>query len=90
MTIGLSWDAGQTDLDSAVLAVNSEYDVVDRVYWNNLVSNDGSIESLGDARTGDAAGDDESILVHLNSVDSSYTTLFIIISIYDDDNKVFF
>lgn len=68
----MSWDAGETDLDSSVVATNSDFDVVDRVYWNNLVSNDDSIESLGDARTGDAEGDDESINVYLNSVDSSY------------------
>lgn len=90
MTIGLSWESGSTDLDSAVLIGDANSEIVDRVYWNNLISADASIESLGDARSGDAEGDDETIEVSLYRVDESYKTLYIIISIYDSDNLVFF
>jgi len=40
---------------------NPNNEVIDRVYWNKSASDDYSVEHMGDARTGDAGGDDETI-----------------------------
>jgi len=45
---------------------NTAREVVDRVYWQNLNSNDYSILHQGDALTGDAGGDDETIIFKLD------------------------
>jgi len=71
--------------------VNADYDIIDRVYYEELISTDHSIESLGDALTGgDVVGDNETITFSLNTVDSVVETLYIIISIYDMDDLVFY
>ncbi|AYV32170.1 Stress response protein SCP2 [Streptomyces sp. ADI95-16] len=79
--MGLGWKAAQrrglfgrltareVDLDaSAVLFAGTE--VIDVVFFQHLVSNDGSVRHTGDNLTGGAGrgGDDESILVDLQHV----------------------
>jgi tellurium resistance protein TerZ len=81
--MGLGWDAKvverkklfggvrreqqDIDLDASALLVGGGQ-VRDIVYFGQLRSEDGSIQHTGDNRTGAGDGDDESILVDLQSV----------------------
>ena len=60
ITVGLGWDARATDgaafdLDASVFIVGEEGRVLDDgsfIFYNNRVSADGSVEHLGDKRSG--------------------------------------
>ena len=54
----------------------------DNVYFGNLKSKDGAITHSGDNRTGAGSGDDETISINLEKVDSSVETLWAVITIY--------
>lgn len=69
---------------------NSINEVVEKVYWNNVVSGDGSVEHLGDAKTGDALGDDETINLYLSEVKPVVTHLYVLLTIYDSSETIFF
>ena len=71
LTFGLAWDVTNSvniDLDASALLLDSRMNVVDKVWFRNLKSSDGSIVHSGDEREGDEEGDDEKIKVNLNNV----------------------
>lgn len=87
--IGLGWDprttAGeQFDLDASALLVRADGKVRsndDFIFYNQLSSPDGSVVHQGDNRTGEGEGDDEQILIDLDSVASDIQKIVIVVSI---------
>jgi len=84
--MGLGWDAMRKkglfgsraqsiDLDASALLFDAAGALVDQVWFQQLVSKDGSVQHTGDNRTGAGDGDDESIRVDLSRVPPSVTTL---------------
>jgi tellurium resistance protein TerZ len=78
--MGLGWDAAKKkglfgrlksqtiDLDASALLFDDTGTLVDQVWFQQLVSKDGSVQHTGDNLTGEGEGDDESIKVDLGSV----------------------
>lgn len=55
----------------------------DVIYFNNLKHPSGNIWLTGDNRTGEGEGDDEQIIVRLDSLNSAVDRIVFIVSIYD-------
>ncbi|WP_028636938.1 TerD family protein [Nocardioides sp. URHA0032] len=93
--VGLGWDVRTTtgtdfDLDASALACKSDGKVASDqhfIYFNNLVSPDGSVEHTGDNLTGEGEGDDEAIKVNLASVPPDIDKVVFPVSIYDADSR---
>jgi tellurium resistance protein TerD len=93
--VGLGWEARTTtgadfDLDaSAILTSETGKVVSDKgfVFYNNLKSDDGSVEHTGDNTTGEGEGDDEVIKVNLASVPAGVQKIVFPVSIYDAENR---
>ena len=91
--MGLGWDPVkkrsmfgsrevEIDLDaSAVMFADQQ--PVEIVFFNNLMAKDGSVQHLGDNRTGAGDGDDESIIVDLNRVPAHITSVVFIVTSYE-------
>ena len=84
--MGLGWDAMKKkglfgkkdqdiDLDASGLLFDSANNLVDQVWFNQLVSRDGAVQHTGDNRTGAGDGDDESIIVDLTRVPPTVSTI---------------
>lgn len=84
--MGLGWDAVRKrglfgsraqsiDLDASALLFDSAKQLVDQVWFQQLTSQDGSVQHTGDNRTGAGEGDDESIRVHLAGVSPAVQTI---------------
>ena len=58
----------EIDLDASVILFDAEKNPVDVVWFQQLRSQDGSIEHGGDNLTGEGDGDDEVIYVNLNGL----------------------
>lgn len=92
--IGLGWDTN-IDLDASCfglsVASGSPKLVSDDyfVFFNNLRSADGAIRHSGDNRTGDVAGDDETITVDLTAVNKDVTEIAVFVTIYNQPGKTF-
>jgi tellurium resistance protein TerZ len=78
VSLGLGWDpvkagflgklmggGGDIDLDASCILLDASLKPVDLVWFRQLKSQDGSIQHSGDNRTGEGAGDDETIHVDL-------------------------
>ncbi|MCI4066017.1 TerD family protein [Micromonospora sp. R77] len=95
VTAGLGWDARTTsgapfDLDASALMLNAAGRIISDehfVFFNNLVSPDGSVEHTGDNLTGEGDGDDESIKVNLAGMSAETDRVVITVSIYDADSR---
>lgn len=91
--MALGWDAaqkkgllgkltsGSIDLDASAVLI-SQGRVVESVSFMHLNANDGSLRHTGDNRTGNGDGDDESILVYLDSVNPSVDTIVFTVNSY--------
>ncbi|TFZ32896.1 chemical-damaging agent resistance protein C, partial [Pseudomonas syringae] len=72
ITVGLGWDPRVTDgtefdLDASIFIVGEHGKVLDDssfIFYNNKKSADGSVEHLGDNRSGAGEGGDESATVN--------------------------
>jgi stress response protein SCP2 len=91
--MGLGWDAikkrsmfgsrqVEIDLDASALMF-ADQQPVDVIFFNNLRSKDGSVQHLGDNRTGDGDGDDESIVVDLTRVPAHVNAVVFIVTSYE-------
>jgi tellurium resistance protein TerD len=95
ITVGLGWDERATDgsefdLDASAFVLNSSGRVRsddDFIFYNNLKSNDGFIEHLGDNTTGGGDGDDEQITIDLQQLDSSVDKISIYVTIHDAEAR---
>lgn len=77
--MGLGWDAVKKrglfgsrsqsiDLDASALLFDTNRQLVDQVWFQQLTSRDGAVQHTGDNLTGEGEGDDESIRVHLDGI----------------------
>jgi tellurium resistance protein TerD len=91
--VGLSWDDekinGQSpDCDSSVFMLGENGKIPDEsyfVFYNNLISGDGSVRHSGDNRTGAGDGDDETIDITLSKVNTSCLQIIVAITINNTD-----
>jgi tellurium resistance protein TerD len=89
--VGLGWDVRTTtgvdyDLDASAIMLGASGKVLsDRhfVFFNNLVSPDGTVEHTGDNLTGEGEGDDEAIKVNLAAMSPDVTKIVFPVSIYE-------
>lgn len=94
--IGLGWDVktfdggAEFDLDASAFLLNDQGKCrqdLDFIFYNNLVSTDGSVEHTGDNRTGEGDGDDEQIKIHLNKVPADVQRIAITVTIHDAEAR---
>lgn len=89
--VGLGWDARSTDgqdfdLDASIFMVTETGKVPSDnhfIFYNQLRSPCGGVEHTGDNLTGDGDGDDESMIVRLDQVQTNIKSLFITVTIHD-------
>lgn len=94
-TVGLGWDPRTTsgeqfDLDASALLVSADGKVrspADFIFYNQKKSANGSVEHLGDNRTGEGDGDDEQLMVDLQKVEADVTRVVIAVSIDKADER---
>ncbi len=90
IVMGLGWDVVKksgglfgfggsggedVDLDASCLVFDEGGNLIDTVWFRQLVSKDGSIRHTGDNRTGAGDGDDEQINVELSRVPANVKSL---------------
>lgn len=89
MAVGLGWNARATagqafDLDASAFMLN-EADKVPSdshfIFYNQNSSPEGSVKYVGDNRTGDGDGDDETIMIHLDRVPANVEKIAVCVTI---------
>jgi tellurium resistance protein TerD len=93
--VGLGWDVRATegaafDLDASAFLLTSADKVRssdDFIFYNQLKSKCGSVEHLGDNRTGAGEGDDEIINVTLNSVPADIQKIVFVVTIHEAEKN---
>lgn len=94
--IGLGWDINPTDtgsafdLDASVFMLGSGGKIPDNkyfIFYNNKESPDGSVNHLGDSRTGEGTGDDETILLDLTKVNPAVEELVFVVTIHEAEAR---
>jgi tellurium resistance protein TerD len=93
--VGLGWDARSTDgadfdLDASAFLLKTDGKVRssnDFIFYNNLKSQDGSVQHTGDNLTGQGEGDDEVIKVNLASVPGDVEKISVTVTIHDADKR---
>ena len=95
VVVGLGWDARSTtgtefDLDASAIVAGADSKVLSDkhfIFFNNLVSPDGTVEHTGDNLTGEGEGDDEQVKVNLAGMATDVDKLVFTVSIYDADAR---
>ncbi|HOO50278.1 MAG TPA: TerD family protein [Alphaproteobacteria bacterium] len=95
LMIGVGWDVigfekEAPDLDLSIFLLDKDGQTrmdEDFVFYNNLKSLEGSVEHMGDNRTGAGDGDDENVLIDLMSLPFEVYRIAFVISIYDADAR---
>lgn len=93
--VGLGWDPRVTDgtefdLDASVFVTGESGKVLNDasfIFYNNKKSTDGSIEHLGDNRSGQGDGDDEQVNVKLTGLAADVKKLVFAVTIHDADAR---
>ncbi|MFT2722302.1 TerD family protein [Deinococcus sp. A31D244] len=93
--VGLGWDprasdGQQFDLDASAFLLTASGRVrgdYDFIFYNQLRSQDGSVEHTGDNRDGQGDGDDESIKIDLSRVPQDIVKIVIGVTIDDADQR---
>ena len=92
VSLGLGWDpnkgsGAKFDLDASEFMLGSNGKVPQEeffVFYHNLKSPDGAVESSGDDDSGELSdGDDETLTVDLNKVDPRIQSIIFTVTIYD-------
>lgn len=89
--IGLGWNPNegvgeQFDLDASAFMLNGARKTPSDehfIFFNNLVSPDGSVTHQGDNRTGDGDGDDEVIEVDLTKINTQIQEILFLVTIHE-------
>jgi tellurium resistance protein TerD len=86
--VGLGWEMSSftLDLDASVFILGTNNKIISEeyfVFYNNLKSPDGSVQHLGDNRSGSSDEDDEVILVNLENINPAAQDIVICVSIHD-------
>ncbi|MFL1503183.1 TerD family protein [Pseudomonas sp. O64] len=95
VVVGLGWDPRVTDgtefdLDASVFIVGENGKVLDDnsfIFYNNKKSADGSVEHMGDNRSGAGEGDDEQVTVKLTSLAPLVKKLVFAVTIHDAETR---
>ncbi len=95
MMIGIGWDvigfeSEAPDLDVSIFLVDkNEKTRIDEdfIFYNNLKSAEGSVEHMGDNRTGAGDGDDENVRLDLEKIPYEVNKIYFVISIYEAEMK---
>ena len=93
--IGLGWDERATDgasfdLDASAFLLTASGKVRgdhDFIFYNQLKSQDGSVEHTGDNRSGQGDGEDESLLVDLSKVSPEVEKIAVTVTIHDAQSR---
>jgi tellurium resistance protein TerD len=94
--IGLGWDINTTDtgtafdLDASVFMLGENGKIpADEyfIFYNNLNSPEGSVKHLGDSRTGEGSGDDETLEIDLDQINPEVTELIFVVTIHEADKR---
>ena len=93
--IGLGWDERATDgasfdLDASAFLLTVSGKVRgdhDFIFYNQLKSQDGSVEHTGDNRSGQGDGDDESLVVDLSKVSPEIEKVAVTVTIHDAQSR---
>jgi tellurium resistance protein TerD len=94
--IGLGWDTNQTDtgaafdLDASVFMLGTNGKIPNEkyfVFYNNATSPDSSVQHLGDSKTGEGSGDDETIEIDLSKVDASVQEIVFVVTIHEAETR---
>ncbi|AOJ43099.1 chemical-damaging agent resistance protein C [Burkholderia lata] len=95
IVVGLGWDPRVTDgtefdLDASVFVTGENGKVLNDasfIFYNNKKSADGSIEHLGDNRSGQGDGDDEQVNVKLTGLAADVKKLVFAVTIHDAEAR---
>lgn len=95
IVVGLGWDVRSTDgsafdLDGSAFLLKVDGKVrndSDFIFYNNLKSSDQSVTHSGDNRTGDGAGDDETVTIDLTKVPADVDRIAICATIHEGDAR---
>ena len=95
VSLGVGWDIRSSvgddfDLDLMAFALDANDNAVSDkyfIFYNQLKSPCGGIESLGDNRTGEGDGDDEVINLELNKLDSQVSKIIFTVSIHEAEKR---
>jgi len=84
ITIGLGWDVddGECDLDVSAVLLDQNGRDIEAVFFGRLESEEHGITHSGDNLTGEGEGDDEQIVVNLNSIGPAVQQVFFVVNIY--------
>lgn len=93
--VGLGWDPRVTDgtefdLDASIFVVGESGKVLDDasfIFYNNKKTADGSVEHMGDNRSGQGEGDDEQVTVKLTGLAAAVKKLVFAVTIHDSDAR---
>ena len=93
--IGLGWDQRATDgasfdLDASAFLLTASGRVRgdhDFIFYNQLKSQDGSVEHTGDNRSGQGDGDNESLVVDLSKVSPEIEKVAVTVTIHDAQSR---
>lgn len=94
--IGLGWDVNTTDtgsafdLDASVFMLGANGKIPSEkyfIFYNNLESPEQSVKHMGDSRTGEGSGDDETIVVDLPKVSSAVQELIFVVTIHEAETR---
>ena len=77
--------AREVDCDASVLMLKNDKITAntDVIYFGNLKSANGAVAHSGDNLTGAGDGDDEQVVIELNSIPAEYNRLVFVVNIYD-------
>jgi tellurium resistance protein TerD len=95
VVVGLGWDPRATDgqefdLDASVFVLGEDNKVLSDdhfVFYNNANSPCGNIKHLGDNRSGEGEGDDESVEVGLDALDANVKKMVFAVTIHDAEAR---
>ena len=95
VVVGLGWDPRATDgqefdLDASVFVCGEDGKVrsdADFIFYNNKTGGDGSIEHMGDNRTGEGEGDDEQVKIDLSKVPADIKKLAFAVTIHEAESR---
>ena len=92
---GLGWDPRVTDgaefdLDASIFVCGENGKVLDDssfIFYNNKTSKDGTIQHLGDNRSGEGEGDDEQAEVKLSGLAGDVKKLVFAVTIHEAESR---
>lgn len=95
VVVGLGWDPRVTDgtefdLDASIFITGENGKVLNDksfIFYNNKTSEDGSVEHLGDNRSGAGEGDDEQVNVKLTGLAADVKKLVFAVTIHDAEGR---